>query len=223
MSTTSRDPRDDRTLLRAGAAGDEQAFAVLFERHFAATFHYALSMLDGDDALAQDVAQATWIRVWQHAASFRGDAQVRTWIFTILTRQVADDRRRRRPVAVADEELQRAHDALRRRDPGAHAAPAAEDDAATAQLWAAVAVALAELPWRQRETFVLREFEGLGYAEIATVLGTSVTVVRGQLHRARRALAYRLRAWRPDGSFAESLAGTSAPELDDDEDGRESP
>ena len=56
--------------------------------------------------------------------------------------------------------------------------------------------ALAELPWRQRAAWLLREVEGMPYAQIARVLDTNETVVRGQLHRARRTLSVRMEQWR---------------------------
>ena len=60
----------------------------------------------------------------------------------------------------------------------------------------ALNLALLELPWRQRASWLLRELEGFSYEEIARVLDTTPGVVRGQLHRARRTLATRMEQWR---------------------------
>ena len=64
------------------------------------------------------------------------------------------------------------------------------------ELWETLSLALSELPWTQRAAWLLREQEYLSYAEIARVLDVSPTVVRGQLHRARRTLAIRMEQWR---------------------------
>ena len=71
-----------------------------------------------------------------------------------------------------------------------------EQDAITRELWDTLSIALSELPWRQRACWLLRELDGLSYEDIARILGTTPTVVRGQLHRARRALALRMEQWR---------------------------
>lgn len=57
-------------------------------------------------------------------------------------------------------------------------------------------LALTELPWRQRAVWLLREIEELSYTEIAEILHTTPTVVRGRLHRARASLKVRMAQWR---------------------------
>ena len=63
------------------------------------------------------------------------------------------------------------------------------------ELLDALELGLTELPWRQRACWILREVEGLRYDDIAKILQTTPTVVRGQLHRARRSLAVRMEQW----------------------------
>jgi RNA polymerase sigma-70 factor, ECF subfamily len=189
----------DRALTRRLGLGDASAFEELFRRHFASTFSYALRMLDGDGALAQDATQEAWTKVWLKGSSFQGSSKVRTWLFTIVAREVTEIRRRSRPVFVAPhvlEQMESLRDQPAVDGAAPRAAASAEASVLDRELWSAMALALSELPWRQRATWLLREHEGMSYDEIAEVLRTSNTVVRGQLHRAKRALAIRMEQWR---------------------------
>lgn len=179
-------PVPDGVLARRAALGDRDAFAAIFRRHAPPMFRYALTML-GEPADAEDAVQLALAKAWKALPDFRGDSELRTWLFTITARETLNLRRRRRPVPVDDSLLE------------ARARPAADDPPRTviaAEIREALGLALAELPWRQRASWVLRETEGLSYHEIAEVLHTSPTVVRGQLHRARRTLATRMSQWR---------------------------
>ncbi|MGV8965762.1 MAG: RNA polymerase sigma factor [Cellulomonas sp.] len=177
----------DVVLARRAGLGDRAAFAIIFDRHAAAMFRYAVNMLDGDQDAAEDAVQDALERAWSNLPGFRGDAQLRTWLFRITANVVLSARRRRRPIAVDDDLLT--------------ALPATPDTEPVQQvehseLRAALELALTELPWRQRATWLLREMEGLSYDEIADILQTRPAVVRGQLHRARATLAVRMVQWR---------------------------
>lgn len=176
----------DRALARRAGMGDSAAFEELFARHFHPTYRYAVHMLNSEESLAADATQEAWIKIWRHLPDYRGDARVQTWLFKIVARQVLDARRRRRPLVVDNSLLE--------------PIPTREADPAEAllgqELWNDLIQALTKLPWRQRATWLLREFEGLSYPEIARILETTPTVVRGQLHRARATLAIRMEQWR---------------------------
>lgn len=204
MADTADDPRcvvrgagalaeaSDHALARRSGLGDQAAFTELFARLFPGTLRFALRMLDGDEQLAEDTVQEAWIKAWRALPDFRGDSRVSTWLFSIVARQALDVRRRTRPLAVDDQMLEPlATRAVRTSD--------TQDPAQTAlarDLWETLAAALGELPWRQRASWLLRELEGLSYEEIAQILNTTPTVVRGQLHRARKNLAIRMEQWR---------------------------
>ncbi|MDQ3158008.1 MAG: sigma-70 family RNA polymerase sigma factor [Actinomycetota bacterium] len=175
----------DRVLARQAGLGDRAAFSQIFERHSESTFRYARHMLDGDVEAARDATQEAWTKVWTHVGSYRGEARLQTWLFQIVAREVLSSRRRRRPVSIDDSMLETR--------PGVSSDPAAAF--ANVELWEALTIALAELAWKQRACWLLRELEEMSYEEIAQVLNTNTTVVRGQLHRARQALALRMEAW----------------------------
>ena len=167
--------------------GDKAAFAEIFHRHSAPLFRYALRMLDGDYTAAEDAVQEALTRAWLKIDGFRGQSSLRTWLFRMVANECIDSRRRRRPVAVDDHLL-----TARAGDRGLEPHSAASER----ELRQALDRALLELPWRQRAAWLLRELEQLSYEEIAQILSTSSTVVRGQLHRARATLAVRMEQWR---------------------------
>lgn len=179
----------DGALARRAGLGDTTAFEELFSRLFVPTLRYALHMLDGDEQLAEDAVQESWIKAWRGLPEYRGESAVQTWLFTIVAHEVLNLRRRRRPLpldsALLDAPLAKPSTVV---DP--------PQTLLDAELWKTLQMALSELPWRQRASWHLREMDGLSYDEIARVLNTTPTVVRGQLHRARRALAIRMEQWR---------------------------
>lgn len=188
QSDATHGAASDAALARRAGMGDTEAFAELFARHFPSTFRYAVHMLDGDDDLAEDAVQETWVAVWRNLSSFRNESRLQTWIFAIVSRKVLDARVRRRPVTVNDGVLEALAAGNSEGDP--------HQSVVNLELWESLTLALAELPWRQKACWLLRELEGMSYGEIARILGTTPTVVRGQLHRARRALALRMEEWR---------------------------
>lgn len=179
-------------LARRAGLGDRAAFEELFARLFPGSFRFALRMLDGDEQLAEDAVQEAWVKAWRALPDFRGSSRFQTWLFSIVARQVHDVRRRHRPVAVDNELLEPLVNRHARPTSGTDPAQAVLD----AELWETLTLALTELPWRQRATWLLREIEGFSYDDVARVLDTTPTVVRGQLHRARRTLAIRMEQWR---------------------------
>lgn len=177
----------DEALAIQAALGDREAFAQIVVRLGPGMHRYALTMLDNDFHGAEDAVQEALAKAWLALPRFRGESSLRTWLFRITANEVLSARRRRRPVSLDDGLL--------------HSVPATPDEQpqsrlAERELVQALQEALAELPWRQRAAWILREVEQMPYAQIAVVLQTSETVVRGQLHRARRTLAVRMGQWR---------------------------
>ncbi len=180
------DAPTDAVLATQAALGDRAAFTVIVHRHGPRMYRYALRMLDGDHHGAEDAVQEALADAWVSLPRFRGESALSTWLFRLAANRVLAARRRRRPVPV-DDRLLEAPDA---------AEHGPQDTMQSALLWQTLDTALAELPWRQRASWLLFEIERLSYEEIAAVLDTSTTVVRGQLHRARGTLAVRMAQWR---------------------------
>jgi RNA polymerase sigma-70 factor (ECF subfamily) len=164
------DPSDQTPDVRRAAAGDARAF----ERVYRATVPrvYALACRMAGDAVADDLTQEVYLRVWTRLHTFRGDARFETWLHRlavnlILTRREALRRDESRNVS-APAWLERV--AGRVRSPGA-----------SMDLEAAVKT----LPERARDVFVLHDVEGYKHEEIGEMLGISPGTSKSQLHRAR--------------------------------------
>ncbi|HEY0251460.1 MAG TPA: sigma-70 family RNA polymerase sigma factor [Kofleriaceae bacterium] len=174
---------DDVTLARA-RTGDRAALELLIEMYQDRVFALIWRMLLGGRDRTHDLAQETFVRVLRGIAGFdpRGTAKLSTWILTIATRVVMNERRR----AGRDKaEL----------DPDAITAVAYIDDTVERKRIAEALIAgIAKLPDDQRAVFVLREYHELEYADIAAALELPENTVRSRLHRARTALRDELRA-----------------------------
>lgn len=177
---------DDAALALAARAGDAAAFEELIRRHGPALYRYARRMTRDADAV-NDIVQETFVAAWRQMAKFRGDSQVRTWLFSICARKVVDSHRVKRAVPI-DDRLIEPLSATSDSDPFATASNNA--------FLEAMELALAELPPRQRAVWMLREVEGLTFPQIGDILTLSPDAARGHHHRARTTLQQRLRQWR---------------------------
>ena len=185
----SLDPSDEVLARRAGL-GDRDAFTVIVHRHGPALYRYAARLLD-NPADVQDAVQETFIGAWQGLGGFRGDAGLRTWLFTLVRRK-AYPRVPRFPASGSRPPLSIDHVAATVADRYADPAALHSDSA----LLDALDTALRTLPERQRSAWILKQVEDLTYAQIAGVLGVSPDAVRGLLERARTSLAITLKEWR---------------------------
>lgn len=173
-------------VIRAARLGDPAAFATLVERHGPAMHRFAVRLL-GNHADAADAVQEAFISAWKALPEFRADSSVRTWLFSITARRAADVARRRReqPVDTA---------AISDRPADPTQEPGAEGQ--NSVLVIELRQALATLPWEQRAAWLLREIDGLSYAEIGQVLAVPTSTARGLLARGRRTVADAMEAWR---------------------------
>jgi RNA polymerase sigma-70 factor, ECF subfamily len=176
----------DDLILRRAQQGERTALDQLVERYhpMVHALVWRMACAQGDSHVA-DLVQDSLIRVLQNLSRFdpAGPARLSTWILTITTRVVLNDRRRP-PARESKVE------------------PVAYIDPATAlaeqELSTAIAKAVVELPEQQRIAFVLREYHDLDYSEIAKVLEVDVGTVKSRLSRARTAVRELLLRAHPD-------------------------
>ncbi len=175
----------DDELMCLYRDGDADAFDVLFDRHYAAVYNFARTVLDGGVG-ADDVLQDTFIAVARGAADYVPRGRFRPWLMRIARSRCLDCLRsagRRLPPGTATPD-------------GVHAVPSRQpsplQSAEGAEAAREMRRMLAALPERQREALALYAFEGMTYREIASALGSPVNTVKTLIHRARATLAGRM-------------------------------
>lgn len=179
--------------------GDLNARELLAVRYRTPAFKLAMQLL-GRPEEAKDVAQDSMLRFFSSLGRFEADRPVLPWLFRIVHNRVRDleRQRRRRRVESLDSYLEKTGI-----EP-ASSGPGPEKRLRRYQLQKWVWQALGKLTTKHREILVLRDFQDLTYAEIATVLGVPKGTVMSRLHAARCSLRRRLR----------ELDGPSEPSLD---------
>ena len=169
-------------------AGDVAAFEVLLGRHRGPVFSF-LVRLTGDRARAEDLLQEAWLKVVSAAPRWEPRARFTTWLYTIARHLALDEARRavhRRPAADPP-------GAAPDREPAAPG-PAPDRAAASALLRPKLEAALRSLPEQQREVFLLREYAGLPFQEIARVTGAPENTVKSRMRYALEGLRRALEA-----------------------------
>lgn len=193
------EPADIELMERVRDGEDTAAFEELMRRHQRPVVAF-LARLTGNLDVAQDLAEETFVRLWQSAPRYRPTAKFTTWLFTIASRLSTDHARRmevRRPVSLETPA------GKGQRSPAetlSDAAPTADEAVARAETSALVQEAVRSLPLEQRTALVLCEFEGLSYAEAAQAMGCTVKSVELRIYRAKQALRERLARLRQAGA-----------------------
>ncbi len=177
----------DELLAAQAAAGDDHAFEAIVDRYQQRVFRLACRLTSDTDA--PDVLQETFLQVYRHLPTFRGESRFGTWLYRIATNAALMHRRARarRPTESLEEFLPR-FDAA-----GQHLGTPAElqlasraDELLDRQALAEKARAvIARLPDLYRDAFVLRDLEELPTSEVAELLGVEPATVRQRVHRAR--------------------------------------
>jgi RNA polymerase sigma-70 factor (ECF subfamily) len=168
------------SLVRRAQAGDEEAFATLFQQHKNRVYSVCL-MMKKDAAEAEDLTQEAFLQVFRTIGSFRGDSAFSTWLYRVAVNTVLMHLRRRKsqPTVSLDEPVSAESPSLRR-DFG-------KDDPGLTGTVDRIAMgrALAELPEGCRTIFSLHEVEGYQHHEIAQLLDCSIGNSKSQLHKAK--------------------------------------
>ena len=169
-------PTDDE-LVAAAQSGDRDALDTLLRRHLD-LIHAVCSRLAGNPADAADATQEALIAIVRGLPRFDRRAAPRTWMYRVATNACLDELRRRgrRPRLGLDDAM------AERPDPSPPV-----DRSVTDRL--TLDDALARLPEEFRVAVVLRDVQGMDYAQIAEVLQIPIGTVRSRIARGRKALA----------------------------------
>jgi RNA polymerase sigma-70 factor (ECF subfamily) len=180
---------DDAELMGRVQRGDEAALGALMER-----WELPVKSLTGRIVLnaseAEELAQETFVRVWQQREKFHAGAEFRPWIFAIAVNLARNRLRwwRRRPNVSLEEWTETPGEGREAKGEGTEALERAER--ATA-----VRDAIAALPVELREAIVLFEYEQLSHVEIAATLGCTPKAVETRIYRAKEKLRGALKRW----------------------------
>ena len=176
-------PSDADLVARVLVTDDRAAFGDLVRRHQSAVRNFLRHLTQGDAALADDLAQETFIQAYRGLAGFRGGARFSTWLLGIAHNLQRNARRR-----------QRDHAPLSDREAASQSVPAT---ARHSDLRHDLAAAMDQLSPEERVALHLGFAQGLSHGEIAALLDWPLGTVKTHLARSKEKLRHLLAAWNP--------------------------
>ena len=175
-------PDPENMLFAQFAAGDSDAFDVLFRRYSKSVYRLCVQII-GVPAQAEELAQEVFVKAHQAAPRWRASGSFRSWLFRIARNHCLNALRKRKGrLRVVSVETAERVGAL----PVQHAQQLVTVQSKALQR--DIAAALATMPETQRTALVLLRFDGMTYVEIADAMQTTIPAVKGLLNRAKRHL-----------------------------------
>jgi RNA polymerase sigma-70 factor, ECF subfamily len=167
-------PQPDLAILRKAQRGDERAFAIIVRMYETPVYNYVLRLTNGEKALAEDLTQEVFLRVFQGLPRFSLRCKFTTWLFQVTKNRVLDELRakERRPLAPVCIDDVPPLEALE--------LPAERVEEIDA-LWRAIE----GLPVDLKMALLLRDVVGLSYNEIADSLEITLATVKWRIFKAR--------------------------------------
>lgn len=175
----------DQQLIVQYLEGSEDAFAFLVKRHLDGVYNFAMR-LSGDNLLAEDIAQETFVKAWKNLKKYDHEKNFKTWLFTIARNTTIDHLRKRKNVPFSLFENSAGENFFV--DNIKDENPRADEIFAIALRKEVVEAALLELPPKYKEVFILHEGEDMTFAEIGKILDRPLDTVKSQYRRALLAL-----------------------------------
>lgn len=163
------------SLLKNQDSNSEKAFSVLYDRHSQRLFAYCKRFLNNKEA-AQDVFQDAFVKFYNSAKKERIMTNVPAFLLRIA-RNLCLNYKRTEIYHVAFEDYMT--------DISSYDSNENSND-----LISLVKIAIEQLPEEYKEPFILREYEGLGYAEIAEITGETLSNIKVRIHRAKLKIKY---------------------------------
>jgi RNA polymerase sigma-70 factor (ECF subfamily) len=169
----------DEELGRALAAADLDALGLVYDRYGSIAYSVAVRVL-GDPGLAEDIVQESFLKLWNHAASFDASrGSLRSWLLTLVRNQAIDQLRGRASHERREVDLARAETMLAAgpgADPWRELSVAVEREA--------VGKALARLPFEQKQAIALAYYGGYTQREIAEMSKVPISTIKGRMRLA---------------------------------------
>lgn len=186
---------DDAVFIDKLKAGDEAAFETLIDR-YSGDIYALLYRLTENTEEASDLTQDTFLRALKAIKTFRGDSELKTWLFRIAINESRNRfrwwKRRRRDVTISldatvGESETRISDTL------ADHSISPEESTLSREREAAINKALLSIANVYREAIILCDVEGMSYEETAAALGIGIGTVKSRISRGREELRRRLK------------------------------
>ena len=179
----------DAELMLRVKEGDGASFAVLLDKHRSSVVHFLYRMIQ-NQAVAEELAQEVFLRVYRSRATYEATAKFTTWLFRIATHLALNSLR--------DGKHERMQERLDDGSPDlpirqvSDTRPSVEQSMVYQAKLAEIRRAIAMLPEKQRAAVLMHKYEEMEYAQIAKVLGCSESAVKSLLFRAYETLRARL-------------------------------
>lgn len=192
-ATPAHEVTDAQLIARCIVADDRHAFAELVKRHQSGVRASLRKLTAGNHALADDLAQDTFVLAWRNLKSFRQEARFPTWLYRIATNCWLAHLRKRREELLGDRDAElvdEEDDA-----PGEDARDADHAQGTTMKI--DLERAMARLSEAERAAIVQCYHNDLSHEEAAYVLGCPVGTVKTHILRGKQKLKAALAAWAP--------------------------
>ena len=190
--------QSDEALMARVARGYHDAFEVILNRYEAATITFCFTFLR-DHAIAEDLAQETFLRVYRSAARYKPMAKFTTWLYKIAANLCINQLKKSklRQALSLDEPagLESGGSRIVEKIAGDEPMPLTEVE--KKELQDIISAAISRLPDEQRSTLILVEYHKLNYKEIADILDLTVSAIKMRVKRARENLREMLKIVEP--------------------------
>ena len=187
------DPKSDAAIMLRVAEGDEAGFNYLATKYHRPMIHFLYRMV-GNQAVAEELAQEVFLRVYRARSSYRAEARFTTWLYRIATNLAVNHARDTRHERNAQTIY------LDQPDPETGTTPDVADDEPTAEQqlmrderMAAIRLHVMALPERQRMAVLMHKYQGMDYRQIGEVLKLSESATKSLLFRAYQTLRDKLK------------------------------
>jgi RNA polymerase sigma-70 factor (ECF subfamily) len=187
------DPASDAAVMLRVAAGDEASFNFLVQKYHRAMIHFLFRMVR-NQAVAEELAQEVFLRVYRSRESYRAEAKFTTWLYRIATNLAVNNARDTRHERAAQTLYLDAPDEETGTTPDvADDEPSVEQHLMRDERMAAIRKHVMALPERQRMAVLMHKYQGMDYRQIGDVLKLSESATKSLLFRAYQTLRDKLK------------------------------
>ena len=187
------DPTSDAAIMLRAAAGDEASFNFLVEKYHRPMIHFLYRMVR-NQAVAEELAQEVFLRVYRARMSYRAEAKFTTWLYRIATNLAVNYARDTHQERAAQTVYLDAPDEETGTRPDvADDKPSVEQRMLREERMGAIRSYVMALPERQRMAVLMHKYEGMDYRQIGEVLKLSESATKSLLFRAYQTLRGKLK------------------------------